>query len=277
MMRAGLVTLMCCLLLVGCGTKFVYNNMDWLLIEYLEDYVDLNSDQESLIEQRVALLSEWHRSEEIPNYVEHLDELMTLDLKNLTAAQLNAQEEKLRAHTDRIVKRVAPDLAQLIHKLSDEQVDELMDNIRVRHSKYKAKYSQLNEEEVRQVYAERIAESMENWLGRLTKDQERLVEQWSNDLQITTSDWSDHQTNLRIRINRLLNQRSDLNATEREMNTLLVDSESLYSPMLRSKIEHNRDVATRYIVEIATQASDKQIEHYRKELSDWKEIALAIQ
>ncbi|KGY10320.1 DUF6279 family lipoprotein [Vibrio sinaloensis] len=277
MMRSGLVTLMCCLLLVGCGTKFVYNNMDWLLIEYLEDYVDLNSDQESLIEQRVALLSEWHRSEEIPNYVEHLDELMTLDLKNLTAAQLNAQEEKLRAHTNRIVKRVAPDLAQLIHKLSDEQVDELMDNIRVRHSKYKAKYSQLNEEEVRQVYAERIAESMENWLGRLTKDQERLVEQWSNDLQITTSDWSDHQTNLRIRINQLLNQRSDLNATEREMNTLLVDSESLYSPMLRSKIEHNRDVATRYIVEIATQASDKQIEHYRKELSDWKEIALAIQ
>lgn len=276
-MRAGLVTLMCCLLLVGCGTKFVYNNMDWLLIEYLEDYVDLNSDQESLIEQRVALLSEWHRSEEIPNYVEHLDELMTLDLKNLTAAQLNAQEEKLRAHTDRIVKRVAPDFAQLIHKLSDEQVDELMDNIRVRHSKYKAKYSQLNEEEVRQVYAERIAESMENWLGRLTKDQERLVEQWSNDLQITTSDWSDHQTNLRIRISQLLNQRSDLNATEREMNTLLVDSESLYSPMLRSKIEHNRDVATRYIVEIATQASDKQIEHYRKELSDWKEIALAIQ
>lgn len=276
-MRAGLVTLMCCLLLVGCGTKFVYNNMDWLLIEYLEDYVDLNSDQESLIEQRVALLSEWHRSEEIPNYVEHLDELMTLDLKNLTAAQLNAQEEKLRAHTDRIVKRVAPDLAQLIHKLSDEQVDELMDNIRVRHSKYKAKYSQLNEEEVRQVYAERIAESMENWLGRLTKDQERLVEQWSNDLQITTSDWSDHQTNLRIRISQLLNQRSDLNATEREMNTLLVESESLYSPMLRSKIEHNRDVATRYIVEIATQASDKQIEHYRKELSDWKEIALAIQ
>lgn len=276
-MRAGLVTLMCCLLLVGCGTKFVYNNMDWLLIEYLEDYVDLNSDQESLIEQRVALLSEWHRSEEIPNYVEHLDELMTLDLKNLTAAQLNAQEEKLRAHTDRIVKRVAPDLAQLIHKLSDEQVDELMDNIRVRHSKYKAKYSQLNEEEVRQVYAERIAESMENWLGRLTKDQERLVEQWSNDLQITTSDWSDHQTNLRIRISQLLNQRSDLNATERDMNTLLVESESLYSPMLRSKIEHNRDVATRYIVEIATQASDKQIERYRKELSDWKEIALAIQ
>lgn len=276
-MRAGLVTLMCCLLLVGCGTKFVYNNMDWLLIEYLEDYVDLNSDQESLIEQRVALLSEWHRSEEIPNYVEHLDELMTLDLKNLTAAQLNAQEEKLRAHTDRIVQRVAPDLAQLIHKLSDEQVDELMDNIRVRHSKYKAKYSQLNEEEVRQVYAERIAESMENWLGRLTKEQERLVEQWSNDLQITTSDWSDHQTNLRIRISQLLNQRSDLNATEREMNTLLVESESLYSPMLRSKIEHNRDVATRYIVEIATQASDKQIERYRKELSDWKEIALAIQ
>ncbi len=276
-MRARLVTLMCCLLLVGCGTKFVYNNMDWLLIEYLEDYVDLNSDQESLIEQRVALLSEWHRSEEIPNYVEHLDELMTLDLKNLTAAQLNAQEEKLRAHTDRIVKRVAPDLAQLIHKLSDEQVDELMDNIRVRHSKYKAKYSQLNEEEVRQVYAERIAESMENWLGRLTKDQERLVEQWSNDLQITTSDWSDHQTNLRIRISQLLNQRSDLNGTEQEMNTLLVESESLYSPKLRSKIEHNRDVATRYIVEIATQASDKQIEHYRKELSDWKEIALAIQ
>ena len=32
----------------GCGTKFVYNNLDWLLIEYLDDFVELTTEQEAL-------------------------------------------------------------------------------------------------------------------------------------------------------------------------------------------------------------------------------------
>ncbi|TOB62022.1 hypothetical protein CGK02_14455, partial [Vibrio parahaemolyticus] len=37
------------ILLVGCTKKFLYSNIDWFVIEYLDDYVSLNDEQETLL------------------------------------------------------------------------------------------------------------------------------------------------------------------------------------------------------------------------------------
>nr|WP_257713444.1 hypothetical protein [Vibrio neptunius] len=51
MKKWGLLTTLC-FALTGCSTKFVYNNMDWLLVEYLEDFVELNDEQEELVSEK---------------------------------------------------------------------------------------------------------------------------------------------------------------------------------------------------------------------------------
>ncbi|MFV8386495.1 hypothetical protein ACNO5E_20550, partial [Vibrio parahaemolyticus] len=39
------------ILLAGCTKKFLlYSNIDWFVIEYLDDYVSLNDEQETLLE-----------------------------------------------------------------------------------------------------------------------------------------------------------------------------------------------------------------------------------
>ncbi|WP_159650515.1 DUF6279 family lipoprotein [Vibrio atypicus] len=264
-------------LLSGCSTKFVYNNMDWLFIEYLEDYVELNDEQEELVSDKIMLLSEWHRKEEIPNYIEHLDELIDLDLRAFTIEDLERQESKFQSHSDRLIQRVAPELFELAQQLTDSQVEELMNNIRVRHTKYKKKHQKLSERESRRNYAEKIAENVDDWLGSVTKEQKQLIKLWSQELSVTSLDWIQHQTKMRVEMNSLFMKRFDIARFEPHFEQLMFDPTSYYAPQLEQKIDHNRKVANQYLVQMINSATDKQTEHYREELQDWKSIALDIQ
>jgi hypothetical protein len=277
MMKKWIIFAAIGVLLSGCSTKFVYNNMDWLLIEYLEDYVELNDEQEELVSDKIMLLSEWHRKEEIPNYIEHLDELIALDLRAFTIEDLERQESKFQSHSDRLIQRVAPELFELAQQLTDSQVEELMNNIRVRHTKYKKKHQKLSERESRRNYAEKIAENVDDWLGSVTKEQKQLIKLWSQELSVTSLDWIQHQTKMRVEMNALLTKRFDIAHFEPHFEQLMFDPTSYYAPQLEQKIDHNRKVANQYLVQMINSATDKQTEHYREELQDWKSIALDIQ
>ena len=130
MKKWGLVVLS--LLLTGCGTKFVYNNLDWLLIEYLDDFVELTTEQEALVSDKLDSVTEWHKQQELPRYIQHLNQLIELDPKKVTLADIQRQETELKAHTQRLLRYIAPDISMLAKQLSDQQVEELMDSIRVR-------------------------------------------------------------------------------------------------------------------------------------------------
>ena len=38
------------ILLTGCSSKFAYNNIDWLMYWYIDDYVELDKSQKSLLD-----------------------------------------------------------------------------------------------------------------------------------------------------------------------------------------------------------------------------------
>ncbi|MGD8115307.1 DUF6279 family lipoprotein [Vibrio sp. TRT 29B02] len=276
-MKKLALLLVICLSLIGCSSKFVYNNMDWLLLEYLDDYVELNDEQEELVSQKVAVLSEWHRREEIPNYIEHLDELIEIEPSTFTLQQLEQQEIKFHNHSQRLVTRVAPELYSVARELSDSQVGQLMDSIRVRHTKYKKKYQPLSEPEVKQRYRERIEENLETWIGDLTDQQQSLLDEWVAALYVTSHDWIDHQTKMRIEMNALLTHRLDINKFQPEFNKLMFNPDSFYAPELEQKIDHNKQIANQYLVKVINTMTTKQTQYYRDELRDWKAIALDIQ
>ncbi|KGY13305.1 hypothetical protein NM22_07435 [Vibrio tubiashii] len=276
-MKKIAVLITVCVALVGCSNKFVYDNMDWILLEYLDDYVELNNHQEEVVSQKIAVLSEWHRREEIPNYIEHLDELMAIEPSTFTLEQLETQQDKLRQHSQRLVARIAPELYGIARELSNDQVEELMDSIRVRHTKYKNKYQQLSDQQIKANYKERIEENLETWLGSLTNQQQNLLDKWVDELLITSHDWVNHQTQMRVEMKSLLANRFDVSQFQPELQQLMFHSERLYAPELEQKIAHNRKIGSRYLVKVINVMTPKQIEHYRDEISDWRQLALDIQ
>ncbi|MCP3673424.1 MAG: hypothetical protein GY829_02975, partial [Gammaproteobacteria bacterium] len=42
------------------GVKFTYNNLDWVIPWYLDDYLSLNDQQEEVFDSQLEALLLWH-------------------------------------------------------------------------------------------------------------------------------------------------------------------------------------------------------------------------
>ncbi|WP_070965676.1 DUF6279 family lipoprotein [Vibrio sonorensis] len=272
-MKKWILVLLTSLLAAGCTGKFVYDNLDWLVIDYLEDFVELNDEQELALSDKIATLSSWHREQEVPKYVQHIDQLLRVEPASFSLQDLKSQQTLFQQHGQRLLNQIEPNIFDLATLLSDEQTEELMNSIRVRHTKYKKKYQKLDDEEIRENYAERIEESFENWLGSLERSQKQLVSEWTKELYITSYDWIEHQTKMRIELKTLLAKRASASVFNKSLQPLLFNPTSFYSDELNRKVEHNKAVGDRYTVAIINSMTEKQTRHFREELQDWRDIA----
>lgn len=275
MKRWGLLALIC-VLLAGCSAKFIYNKLDWLAVSYLDDFVELNDEQESVVRNKVKALMKWHTGSELPHYIEHLDELIALNPQTFSIEDLEAQQKKIKMHSDRVLQKIEPEVVELAKQLTDEQVEELMNSIRVRHTRYKKKYKDLAPNEVQSIYAQKIEESFEEWFGPLTTEQDVIVAEWGEHMLVTQPDWIKHQTKMRIVINELLNKRQDSSYFSNHLNQLLFNPNRYFSDPLLEKREYNQGISARYFVKMVNSATPQQIQHYRNELEDWKDMALSL-
>ncbi|GHW51005.1 putative lipoprotein [Vibrio cholerae] len=270
-MLKWLRVLLLCTLLVGCATKFVYHNLDWFVIDYAEDFVDLNKQQKTLIKQTMPSLQSWHRAQELPDYLAMMDELSALSLREVTVEQVAQYQEKMRLYYQRLVIKLLPDVSRLAATLSEEQTEQFMQAFIKRHDKFAKKFIKMDERELRDFYQERIKDRLEDWLGPLNKSQQELVKVWSNNIQPTANDWIGFQTTMREQVRTLLQQRTQPEAFQAQLESLLLNPEQHYGMILKAKLSYNRELGQRYVVQILQSSSDKQQQHWRDELADWRE------
>lgn len=261
------------MLLVGCGTKFVYHNIDWFVIDYLEDYVELTDAQEDRLSDRIMLLSQWHQSAELPAYIDQLEQWLALDPTHFTERDLQQQQALINEHYQRLLVKFLPDVYQLANTLSEAQAEEFLQGVAKRHQKFADKYQGLSEPEIRNRYVERLSERMAQWLGDLTPVQQTLVTQWANEVQVTPHDWMAFQTRLRHELRLLLDERHDEARFTAHLQTLLFEPEHYYSPVLKAKQTYNDGVGNAYVVKIVRLATPKQVRYFRNEVQGWKQLA----
>ncbi|EPR4991947.1 DUF6279 family lipoprotein [Vibrio navarrensis] len=259
--------------LTGCSNKMVYNHLDWVVLEYIDDYVTLTDEQEELVEERLDVLLQWHRESELPIYLSQLQLLSTLTETQLSKPFLVAQREALTQHRYRIAQKLAPDLYALALSLSQAQQDELLKNMAKAHRKRDEKYADLNEKEIRERYQEFFVEGAEEWLGELTPAQQALIKQWSQEVTITTADWRAYRAALRQAVEELFKHKQDPHYFQQHLTRLLLDPESYHGDAFKQKLQSNVDLADGYILQIARSMNAAQWRHFHREISDWQELA----
>ncbi|NOH31238.1 DUF6279 family lipoprotein [Vibrio mediterranei] len=261
------------LIVTGCTTKFLYSNLDWFIVDYIDDYVTLEDGQEEILTERILVLGDWHKSNELPRYLQQLTDIRNKDPKTVDAEYVSLQMEQVRLHTKRLVAQITPDLYALTQQMTDKQVKELLDNLEQKDEKFIKKYQGLQDEDVRLIYQQRIEENLERWFGPLTEQQKTLASRWANEMDVTVFDWQAHRQQMQHFMRQLLNRRSDLGYFQPEFQRLLNDSESFYSEKLKLKIANNRLVAEKYIALALNSVTEKQHQHLIEEIDGWRDIA----
>ncbi|CAH1525200.1 MULTISPECIES: DUF6279 family lipoprotein [Vibrio] len=270
--RYGFV-LISIVLLAGCAKKFLYSNIDWVVIEYLDDYVSLDGEQESLLEERILLLADWHKEEELPLYIDHLKQLESLNKDNVTLESLQANRDQMRDHYQRLVSKAAPDLFSLSMQLDTKQESEFVDSVKERYKERDEKYAGKTEQELREIVLENTEEWMEEWLGKLSNQQKVRAKQLSKEVIINSPLWRDYRSSIIQELEYLFENKTNTVVYQQVFMKLLFEPESYYSDQLRDNIDRNIELTDQFTLDISQSMSDKQWRHFHGKIREWRELA----
>jgi Family of unknown function (DUF6279) len=183
--RFGLA--LCVLLLGACSsTTFLYNRLHIIIPWYLNDYVDLTREQGTQLDQLLEPFLAWHRTEELPAYLELLDSIVTGLDNPVTAQEIQQQALVIETLWYRLEARSVEWMLSLGEGLSDEQVADLIAKLEKDQRKYEKKYLERDEQEYREELYENFLDNAQDFIGRLSREQKQMVEE--SMAQMTRSD-----------------------------------------------------------------------------------------
>jgi hypothetical protein len=157
--------------LTACsGTRLLYQNLDWLTFEAMDDRFEIRPDQEDWVKASLDNLHSWHRVTQLPAYRLTLDELAVRFDDGLDAEDLVWLDRQVERHRRTLVDLVVPELARFLADLDEEQL---------------ARYADASQEAIdeaaeqlewsprkRQAYRlETFVDRIEPWTGELSEAQ----------------------------------------------------------------------------------------------------------
>ena len=170
-----IIILLCVFLLSGCSTKFVYNNASWLVYWYLDDYVELNNQQEEQFDEMLNQWMDWHRSTELPKYQAHIEEIISdIKTKQIDEERIAYHREKGRDHWQRGRAYAAPDIVTLSKTLNDKQVAYLFIQLEKQNIEDEEENTEdrgLTTTQQTKKWVKRNQKGAKKWIGKLNNKQ----------------------------------------------------------------------------------------------------------
>jgi hypothetical protein len=164
------------LLLAACSQlQLGYSNADTVIAYSLDSYLDLDDEQERLAREQIGALHRWHRSTQLPGYVQLLNDAQKKVAGPVTAADVREFNAGVRRALMAIGEQAAPDLAKLALTLKPAQVDRLAERLARDTSKARRELVRFAGPESLEERVKRYVEQAEDWFGRLTPAQKEMI------------------------------------------------------------------------------------------------------
>lgn len=214
--------------LVGCSsTKLAYRYADWGIVWWVEDYVTMTADQKQQLNSDIEQLRQWHCSAELPRYQAWLVEVESDVSSNPPdKATVDYHQQQLFSFFPSLLEKATPIAVNLLSSLSDEQVQELADNMAQSQREMEDEFLADSLEATAEARAERTAERVERWLGDLNSEQRDIVRQWSANRGEQTEIWLQGRRNWQLALLELLEKRN-APTFEAELEYLILNSEEV--------------------------------------------------
>ncbi len=255
--------------LQSCGLKFWYNRLDWLVSWQVDDFVELSSKQEDRLEALVREKLQWHRSTQLPRYVELIDSLIYDIEHNGIAQNYDNYRDSFIDFYRTIATELSPQIIEQISQLKEKQIDELMRNINDEANKQLQKFKKTKPEKRLKKVRKNIEDGYKEWVGRLTKEQKNLIKQWVNDMQPTAELRFEYGNLWRLSMDYALRQRQTPEGKQ-TIKELILEPRSLQKPELKSRIEFNAQLEKNYALKLYQTITKKQQKRFIKKLKSYR-------
>lgn len=177
------------LVLTGCVTlSFTYNHAERLLLWRIDRYFQLSSDQDGYLKARLAELHVWHRQTELPRYSEFLRQVHDRWQDGLSPEDIDWAFDTFAKLRTSLANRIASPGGAFLVTIDAKQLKRLERVVQREHRQWQARVGATPEERSAKRAKDGVS-SLRDWLGPLTKEQERLTERLIKDMADTADDW----------------------------------------------------------------------------------------
>jgi len=266
-LRTVLLLVISAMLVVACNRiDLAYRNLDMLVPWSLNDYLSMNRQQKTWLNDRLKQQLAWHCRTQLPGYLTWIDEIQAMVASNaVTDQQLQVRTQEARQAIAKVAEQITPSAAELLRSMDDEQVREMReafaDDIRERQAKY------VNTPLARQIErrAERMEKRLSTWLGELSAQQKLRVMTWSQSLGEQNRQWIANRAHWQAQFSAAMDQRYS-DSFEPRLEILLKKRESLWTPEYRIAFQRTEQEARRLLVDVMAQSSEQQRQHLEQKL-----------
>ncbi|GGD53261.1 hypothetical protein GCM10011357_06380 [Lacimicrobium alkaliphilum] len=243
----------------------MYNNLDWLVHWYIDDYVELNSEQKSAFDRYMKNWLTWHRSQELVIYRDHLSELrQRIDKTPLTQQQWLNEFERARVHWFRLLDELDEDISDLSLKLTDDQLVSIFDELEQQNQK-REKRRQNRDKNWR---LDNLKEDVVRWTGPLSEPQEQMLKVYSGQLKENFEDWMQYRRKWQSEAKNVLMNRKNTDQWRQAMSSILLNPDQFRHPQYRQKSDHNRHIYATMLAELHASLSAQQKSHLHNEIGE---------
>jgi Asp-tRNA(Asn)/Glu-tRNA(Gln) amidotransferase A subunit family amidase len=253
-------------LLAGCSNNFVYNQLDWLIPWYVDDYVDLSRDQKKLLKQELEPLLSWHRGEELGRYIELIDRVEADLRDSLEAANIAAWLDEAVDAWSRIEERMLPLAFAVGDELTEAQMQEFIDTLWRRQADLEEEFLPRSDEEYLAENYQNFEDNLRDFLGRLTPAQEQTLRDAAAGMIRFDGVWLAERRAWLEQLQGLLQARQP--GWGEAVRAALRAQQQNHSADYLQAYEHNQGVINGAVAAVLNQRTEQQSRHLQQELDD---------
>ncbi|MEZ8185324.1 DUF6279 family lipoprotein [Shewanella sp. 5S214] len=269
MSKKLIILLLSSLFFVGCSTKVSYFFLDWAIEWEVEEYVDLTSEQQDKFDLIVESFLVWHRQQELPRYRDQLSLLSSLTNQQTMTPELWLEQVSMaKAHWYRIFDFVMPDLLPLIASLSDEQVEQILVQLKKEQRELIEEYAGKDQAELITDSDKRIAKQLSEWTGNVTDEQKSIIHQANTKRLATLDMWLEYRHEWLNQFEQALKRRQQTEYFTQQMTLLMVSPDELKSQIYRDNVTENTRKFGSMLITLNRTFSPKQRKHFDKKLTE---------
>jgi hypothetical protein len=264
MYRISFLLLVACLC-TGCNNKFIYNQLDWLIPWYVDDYVDLTAVQKDTLDDKVDALLRWHRTEELHRYIEILGSIEQDLSKPVTKETVQKWFDDVLVSAKRIQKTILPSALKLGEGLSDKQIAELVSNLWERQDELEEEYIEENYDD--------ISENLIKYVGRLNLAQKNALSKATRSMQRFDHVWLADSRQWLGKIEALLKREP---GWQQAMIEAFALREGQQPKRFKQYLAYNKNIINQAIADVMNNLTDKQRERLHVEIADLRDDVQVI-
>lgn len=257
------------LLLQSCfSIKTWFNWLDTYLKWQIDDLFDITSEQETFVSKRLKDLLAIYKANEVPKYIVFLKETKTRLEREVRAEDVNWFYQSIREFNTTIATILSEDAAEFLSGVSSDQIVHLQKQLAESNESWMEKYG-FKDEQSLQDRQKRIYERVEEWVGKLTEEQRKKIDQlYQPNLEEIALRYQ-HRLESQQRFIELLTFRSNKSELKAALLDWYLNSEQHYSKQHRQQNQKRLERTTRLVLMLDKTATRKQRTHINTKLDDY--------